>query len=111
MKKFRLKNYTALKIKIFNFNRLIVLLISGIIIFCIRYYLNYFGYVTDISLIFIFLCVLLKSIIQAIVEYIREPNLIIKNGKSNDKILIIMIILVLINILMLIFILMLILII
>jgi len=85
MKKFRLKNYTALKIKIFNFNRLIVLLISGIIIFCIRYYLNYFGYVTDISLIFIFLCVLLKSIIQAIVEYIREPNLIIKNGKSNDK--------------------------
>jgi len=85
MKKFRLKNLRALKIKIFNFNRLIVLLISGIIIFCIRYYLNSFGYVTDISLIFIFLCVLLKSIIQAIVEYIREPNLILKNDKSNDK--------------------------
>src|SRR5207247_891513 len=47
MKKFRLKNLRALKIKIFNFNRLIVLLISGIIIFCIRYYINFFFYIIN----------------------------------------------------------------
>jgi hypothetical protein len=83
MKKFKIKNYTYLIIKYFNKNKLIALLISGIIIFCTKYYLNYLGYVTDLSLLFIYFCALLKSITLVIVEYIRESNF--KDGKPNDK--------------------------
>lgn len=80
-----MKKLKNLKIKVFNINRLIALLISGIIIFCIKYYLNYFGYVTDISLIFIFFCAFLKSITLVTVEFIREPDLN-KDGKSSGEI-------------------------
>ena len=85
MKKFKIKNYIYLRIKNFNINKLIALSISGIIIFCIKYYLNYFGYITDISLIFIFSCALLRSITLVTVESIREPNLN-KNNVFNNKI-------------------------
>ena len=72
MKNFIIKNYTYLIIKGFNKNKLIALLISGTIIFYIKYYLNYFGYITDISLIFICFCILIKSISLVMVEYIHE---------------------------------------
>ena len=83
MKNFKIKNYTYLLIKGFNKNKLIALLISGIIIFFIKYYLNLLGYITDLSLIFICFCALLKSIVLIIVEYIRESDF--KYSKSNDK--------------------------
>lgn len=85
MKKFDIKNYTNSKIKGFNTNRLIALLISSIIIFCIKYYFNYFGYVTDLSLIFILFCALLKSITLVTVESIRESDLN-KDDILNSKI-------------------------
>ena len=72
MKNFIIKNYTYLIIKGFNKNKLIALLISGTIIFCIKYYLNYFGYITDFSFIFIYFCILIKSISLVMVEYIHE---------------------------------------
>jgi hypothetical protein len=85
MKKFNIKNYTNSKIKGFNINRLIALLISSIIILCIKYYFNYFGYVTDLSLIFILFCALLKSITLVTVESIRDSDLN-KDDILNSKI-------------------------
>jgi hypothetical protein len=83
VKNFIIKNYTYLIIKSFNKNKFIALLISGTIIFSIKYYLNYFGYITDLSLIFICFCILIKSISLVIVEYIRESNF--EYIKSSNK--------------------------
>jgi len=78
----KVKNYTYLKIKSVNMNRFVALLISGIIIFFIKHYLNYFGYVTDLSLIFIFSCALLKSATIVTIEYIHESSLNEDNKSS-----------------------------
>jgi hypothetical protein len=83
-----MKNFKFLKIfkiKAFNFNKLIALLISGAIIFCLKYYFNCFGFITDVSLLFIIFCGLLKSIIQITIEYIREPNLNYLDNKLYNK--------------------------
>lgn len=71
------------KIKGFNFNRLVALLISSFIIICLKYYFNYFGYTSDLSFIFIFFCGLLKSITIITIESTREYNLS-KNNKLNS---------------------------
>jgi len=83
MNKFRF--LTILIKKPINFNRLIALLISGIIIFCFKYYLSNIGYVPDFSLIFIIFCGLLRSITLISVESIRSPNLKTFDDVSKNK--------------------------
>ena len=78
------------KNRIFKRNKIIALLISGLIIFCIRYYLNNLGYATYFSILFIILCAFFKSIIQSIVDYVSNVDnsrvkITIYKGSSEGK--------------------------
>ena len=68
----KIRNIIISKIKSFNKNKLIALFLSSLIIIYMRYHIDNLGYVSYFSLLFIFSCTLLKSIIMVIVENISK---------------------------------------
>lgn len=76
----KIKNLINFKVKGFNKNKLIALFLSGFIIFILKYHINSLGYVSYFSLLFIFFCTLLKSILFVIIENISKINCTAKNN-------------------------------
>jgi hypothetical protein len=80
--------FTKLFIIVKN-KRFIALLISSLIILCIKLIFNYYSYIINFSLLFIIFCGFLKPIILVIIEYINETKIFNFKLKKSKKLSII----------------------